>query len=123
MCHGWPRSIILTQKPTYGNGLALYKEHGTDGLCTTHGTYSGDFKVSVVGYMHDTGASLQLTAARFNILFKESVSKWGRIYHEEGKEALYEGRRGRALKMGTRRSQKPKADGEGGWGLGWRLNT
>ena len=30
---------------------ALYREHGETGLCTTHGTYSGDFKVSVVEYI------------------------------------------------------------------------
>ncbi|MBR1701719.1 MAG: helix-turn-helix domain-containing protein [Lachnospiraceae bacterium] len=28
--------------------LTLYQEHGEAGLCTRHGTYSGDFKVSVV---------------------------------------------------------------------------
>ena len=31
--------------------LDLYREHGETGLCTTHGTYSGDFKVSVVEYI------------------------------------------------------------------------
>ena len=35
-----------------------YLEHGVSGLCTTHGTYSGDFKVRIVEYMHNTGSSL-----------------------------------------------------------------
>lgn len=35
--------------------------------------------------MHNTGASLRQTAAHFNIPSKESVSKWERIYYEEGK--------------------------------------
>ena len=87
----------------------LYREHGEAGLCTTHGTYSGDFKVSVVEYMHNTGASLRQTAAHFNIPSKESVSKWERIYYEEGKNALYEERRGRALKMENRKPRKAKA--------------
>lgn len=64
------RSVILT---CIRKWLALYKKHGTDELCMTDGTYSGDFKVSVVEYMQDTDASLQLTAAHFNIPFKESV--------------------------------------------------
>lgn len=84
---------------------AAYAEHGTEGLTTTNGTYSGDFKVSVVEYMHNTGTSLRQTAAHFNIPSMHTVSCWERIYYEEGKEALYEERRGRASKMGTR---KPK---------------
>ena len=92
--------------------LALYREHGETGLCTTHGTYNGDFKVSVVEYMHNTGASLRQTAAHFNIPSKESVSKWERIYYEECKDALYEERRGRASKMGNRKSRKTKTNVE-----------
>lgn len=98
----------ISSKACIQKWLALYQEHGEAGLCTTHGTYSGDFKVSVLEYMHNTGASLRQTAAHFNIPSKESVSKWERIYYEEGKEALYEERRGRAGKMGIKRPHKPK---------------
>ena len=83
-----------------------YMEHGVEGLCTTHGTYTGDFKVSVVEYMHNTGASIRKTAAHFNIPSYKSVSDWERIYFEEGKEALYKEKRGRASKMGTKRPRK-----------------
>jgi transposase len=86
----------------------FYREHGVDALCTTNGTYSGDFKVSVVEYMHITGASLRHTAAHFNIPSKDSIQKWERIYYEEGKEALYDERRGRASKMGTKQPRKQK---------------
>jgi transposase len=89
---------------------AAYIEHGIAGLTTTHGTYSGDFKVAVVEYMHATGASIRQTAAHFNIPSTKSVSDWERIYYEEGKEALYEERRGRASKMGAKRPKKPKKD-------------
>ncbi len=87
-----------------------YKEHGEKGLCTRMGTYTGDFKVSVVEYMHNTGASFQQTAVHFNIPSKDSVSRWERIYYEEGKEALYKENRGRASKMGTKRPRKLKKD-------------
>lgn len=87
-----------------------YLEHGVAGLCTKHGTYSGEFKVSVVEYMHNTGASIRKTAAYFNIPSFASVSKWERIYYEEGKEALYEERRGRASKMGKRQISKGKSN-------------
>ena len=98
----------ISSKACIQKWLALYREHGEAGLCTTHGTYSGDFKVSVVEYMRNTGASLCQTAAHFNIPSKESVSKWERIYYEEGKDALYEERRGRASKMGNRKPRKAK---------------
>ena len=83
-----------------------YLENGVAGLCTTRGTYTGDFKVSVVEYMHNTGASIRKTAAHFNIPSFKSVADWERIYYENGKEALYIERRGRASKMGIKKSSK-----------------
>lgn len=59
-----------------------YEERGMAGLITKHGTYTGDFKVSVVEYMHNTGASIRKTAALFNIPSFGTVSQWERIYYE-----------------------------------------
>lgn len=87
---------------------AAYAEHGIEGLTAKHGTYTGDFKIAVVEYMHNTGTSMRQTAAHFNIPAPKSVSDWERIYEEEGKEALYEERRGRASKMGTKKIGKAK---------------
>ena len=91
-------------------GNDLYTEMSESGVInkTTSGTYSGDFKIAVVEDMHNTGASLRQTAAHFNIPSKESVAKWERIYYEEGKDALYEERRGRAPKMGSKRAPAAK---------------
>lgn len=80
------REYHISSKACIQKWLALYREHGVSGLCTTSGTYSGDFKIAVVEYMHNTGASLRQTAAHFNIPSKESVAKWERIYYEEGKD-------------------------------------
>ena len=90
--------------------IHLYNENGEAGLYTRPGTYSGDFKVSVVEYMHSTGASQQQTAAHFNIPSPRTVLMWERKYDEEGKEALYKENRGRASKMGTKRLGKTKND-------------
>lgn len=63
---------------TYGDILKwrnAYLEHDASGLCTICRTYSGDFKISVVEYMHNTGTSLQKTVAHFNISSKESIRK------------------------------------------------
>ena len=86
----------------------IYLEHGVEGLNTVHGTYTGEFKVSVVEYMHNTGSSIRKTAAHFNIPSFRTVSQWERIYYEQGKAALYDERRGRAPSMGTKRTRKPK---------------
>ena len=83
-----------------------YLHHGVSGLCTTHGTYTGDFKVSVVEYMHNTGASTRQAAAHFNIPSPPTISKWERIYYELGKEALYIDNRGRARKMKSNKMKR-----------------
>ena len=49
---------------------------------------------------------MRQTAAHFNIPSLKSVSDWERIYYEEGKEALFEERRGRARRMRTGNSRK-----------------
>ena len=82
-----------------------YKENGYAGLLKNQRTcYSGDFKQNVVEYMHDNHLSCQETAIRFNLAGDWIVSKWERLYYEEGPQALYVERRGRSKNM----SSKPK---------------
>ena len=89
----------------------LYKTGGTEYLTTVQRTYSGDFKVHVVEYMHQHSLSLKQATARFGIQGTYTVAKWERIYYEEGKEALYEERRGRSKKMtGKKKGRPPKKD-------------
>lgn len=90
--------------------IAQYKENGLAGLSTTHGTYTGEFKISVVEYMHITEASIRATAAHFNIPSPQTVNNWERIYDEQGKDTLYTEQRGRANQMGTKRPRKPKIE-------------
>ena len=87
-----------------------YLEHGVSGLCTTHGTYTGDFKISVVEYMHDNHLSLFQTAVKFGIPQDHTVGKWERIYYEEGPQALYRDNRGRKPKMSSDKPKKTKLD-------------
>lgn len=88
--------------------ISQYRENGISGLSVTHGTYTGEFKISVVEYIHTTGSSARAAAAHFNIPSPQTVNSWERIYHEQGKEALLEERRGKATKLGTKRPRKPK---------------
>lgn len=90
------RSLIL-------EWIHKYELHGTKGLIKNQkSSYSGDFKKSVVEYMHANHLSGAEAAEYFN-LGNRVVYKWERIYYEEGPDALYEERRGR-----PRMSSKPK---------------
>lgn len=80
-----------------------------DGLCKVSQTYSGDFKVNVVKYMHKHSLSLRQTAVHFNIKNKVTIAKWEHIYCEEGKDALYEERRGHS-RMSKKKISKTKND-------------
>ena len=88
--------------------VAAYEHHGVQGLCTVNYTYTGKFKVYVVEYMQNTGASIRQTAAYFNIPSPRTVASWQRIYNTEGKEALCKERRGRANKMNSKKGKKPQ---------------
>lgn len=83
----------------------VYKKHSAEGLCVINGTYTGEFKISVVEYMHDTSSSARQTAVFFNIPSYTTVCQWERIYIEEGKAGLLVERRGRGGRM---RSEKGK---------------
>lgn len=89
--------------------VAAYHQHGIEGLLIKNLTYTGDFKLSVVEYMHITGLSARKTAAYFNIPSFATVCKWERTYLEEGADALYEEHRGCKNHMsGPMKDKKPK---------------
>ena len=57
--------------------------------------YTPEFKIKVVETMHEEGLSQREAARQFEIASHDRVSKWERIYLEEGKEGFYVERRGR----------------------------
>ncbi|HCD45955.1 MAG TPA: transposase, partial [Lachnoclostridium sp.] len=62
------------------------------------------FKLKVVEYMHDNHLSIRSTAKHFNIPQHYTVSRWERIYYEEGPAALLEERRGRGSSMAKKKN-------------------
>ena len=86
--------------------IRKYKEHGTEGILKQlKSSYSGDFKLSVVEYMHCNHISATETAVHFRTQ-PSVVLKWERIYYEEGPQALYEERRGKKKNMGSKSKNK-----------------
>ena len=87
--------------------IRKYKEHGYAGLMKNQRlSYSGNFKQNVVEYMHENHLSCQETAFYFNLAGDYVVSKWERIYYEEGPQALYKERRGRNKNMSSKPRKK-----------------
>jgi len=93
--------------------VAAYLHNGIEGLATKHGSYTGDFKISVIEYMHKNSLSARQVAAEFNIPSLASIASWERKYLEEGAAALYIDKRGRSSKMGTdKKLKKPEVTNE-----------
>ena len=89
-----------------------YQQFGPEGLLMKRGTYDGDFKISVIEYMHKNHLSLSRVAVEFGIPNETTVSKWERIYYEEGPQALFKNNRGRKSNMSSDTSRKKKLNKE-----------
>lgn len=83
----------------------MYNQHGIEGLHSKKHTYTGEFKVSVVEYMHTNHLSIRQTAVLFGIPTHNVLSKWERIYYEEGPQGLCQENRGRKTKMSSDNSK------------------
>ena len=103
-------SIIGACKSDVQKWVSLYREFGVEGLVMKHGTYGGQFKISVIEYMHTNHLSLRETAAKFGIPGYTTVGKWERIYYEEGREALFRDNRGRKKMNNENNPRKTKLD-------------
>ena len=103
--HQVARKFNIPSWTTARKWVRKYKEHGVQGLIKNQKSgYSGEFKQNVIEYMHTNHLSCQETSYHFNLGNMDIVSKWERIYYEEGPQALYKERRGRNKNM----SSKPK---------------
>ena len=60
-----------------------YNEHGEKELLKNlKSSYSGEFKQSVIEYMHKNHLSAQETAIHFNLGSVDQATKWERIYYK-----------------------------------------
>ena len=79
--------------------VACYQVHGAVGLRKKHGSYSGEFKLSVLKHMWDNSLSYRETSALFNIGNRKRVADWERRYRRGGVRALIPRRKGRPKPM------------------------
>jgi transposase len=90
--------------------VARYERYGVDGLAKKSRTYSGDFKVHVVEYIHENNMSFCEGAIHFEIPGDSTVGIWDRIYREGGPEALRTENIGRESRMVKDENKKPKIE-------------
>ncbi|MDV2583510.1 helix-turn-helix domain-containing protein, partial [Alkalibacillus haloalkaliphilus] len=84
-----------------------YKAFGEEGLKRkrSKSVYPVQFKLDVLNFMKQTGASYQDTAIEFKLNNPPLIATWNRIYHQEGVEGLEEKSKGRPPMSGKRKSK------------------
>ena len=98
--------ILGCPKASLRQWIGLYKTHGPLALINGGASYTGEFKVFVIEYMHRNHLSTFSAAAHFGIKSKSSVLKWERIYYEQGPEGLFKSKpRGRPPKSMNRKEK------------------
>lgn len=90
------------------NWVNHYRENGEQGLLYTYTKYDIQFKMDVLNYMNDTGASLMQTAAVFKIPSHRIILSWKRKMEEDGLDALKPKKKGRpSMKKKPQEPKKP----------------
>jgi len=101
-------NILGAGKEVVRRWVKRYEEYGIEGLLIKNKKYSGEFKLSVIEYMHTHHLSLCEAAVKFKIPTEVTVMKWERIYYDEGQEALLIENRGRKKIENNIKPQNPK---------------
>ena len=93
--------------------IELYQNHGEEGLKKRYTNYSAEFKLDVLNFMNDTGASPYEAAAVYNIPSRGTVNKWKKAVDAGGMDALIPKKKGRpAMKEKPKKNEPPKQSNE-----------
>ncbi len=103
-------NILGTSHEHVRRWLMRYQKFGIAGLMLKNRSYDGDFKLSVVEYMHANNLSIRQAAVEFALPNNGTLGKWERIYYQEGPQGLYKENRGRKSKMSSKRLKKKRLD-------------
>jgi transposase len=68
--------------------VTRFENHGKDGLLATYTNYSFEFKMDVLNYMNEVGASIEEATGVFNISSSGLVWKWKQLAETRGINAL-----------------------------------
>ena len=68
--------------------VAKYRQHGLEAFRETYTNYSVEFKMDVIHYINEMGASINETTTVFNIPDSGTVWNWKRLFETQGIDAL-----------------------------------
>lgn len=88
--------------------IKYYKLYGISGLepRINNTIYTGNFKLSVIRSIVETGLSIREAALRYNVPGPETVRKWHHIYQDKSAIGLYTESRGRPKTMNKKLRRK-----------------
>lgn len=98
--------------PHIRHWVALYRQHGMNGLRRREVRYDATFKMSVLQYMWDNGLSNRQAAAHFNIRNITSIGQWVQRFQDGGLAALARPRQQASVMKAPSRKPPPKPDDE-----------
>ncbi|MEH7413849.1 IS3 family transposase [Neobacillus drentensis] len=85
--------------------IAQYRENGEQGLISSYTNYDIQFKMDVLNYMSEFGASLSQAAAVYNISSPSTIHQWQKQVERYGLDALLPKKKGRpSMKKKTKKS-------------------
>ena len=92
------------------NWVKLFEAQGEEGFKKGYTSYSSQFKLDVLNYMNETGASLRETASTFNITSPSTVYKWEQLLKTKGLDALEPKKKGRpSMKKEVKKIESQKS--------------
>lgn len=95
---GAAKSLVITW-------VKLFEAQGIDAFKKVYTNYSSQFKLDVLNFMNETGASLRETAGIFNISSPSTIYKWDQLLKTKGLDALEPKKKGRpSMKKETNKS-------------------
>lgn len=101
-------------KTTFHRWVAKYQEHGLAGFQQTCTNYSVAFKMDVINYINEMGASIEEATAKFNASSSGTVWNWKHTFETQGIDALQPKKKGRpSMKKDNKKETKKQAPVEG----------
>ncbi|WP_153043024.1 IS3 family transposase [Neobacillus mesonae] len=86
--------------------VAKYREHGLAAFHKTYTNYPVEFKMDVLNYINEMGASIDEAALAFNIPASTTVGNWKCLFETQGIDALQPKTKGRSsMKKETNKAQ------------------
>jgi transposase len=86
--------------------VAKFRENGREAFPETYTKYSTEFKMDVLTYMKETGASSVKASSVFNIPSARTVRKWQHLWETQGIDALRPKKKGRPFMK--KKAKKPQ---------------